>query len=198
METTKILVLALITGILAGSISGYFFSNQEDSEEEMIKEFYLQQNAVYASPHSLRLKMDKGSEDYVLVDLRSAEEYEKEHIIGAISIPAYKDKKTSAYDDVDRIVGEFSKLSKDKEVIVYCYSTPCMSGRKIGKLLAENDIYVKHLGIGWNEWRYFWNLWNHEYEWNETDVLDYVSIGKEPGIPKIKENTGVCTVEGGC
>lgn len=25
-------------------------------------------------------------------------------------------------------------------------------------------IQVKTLNIGWNEWRHFWTLWNHEYE----------------------------------
>ncbi len=92
--------------------------------------------------------MDKGDMNFILVDLRSQEEYEKEHIIGAISIPAYKDRDTSDYGAVDRIVGEFSKLPKDKDVIVYCYSIPCMTERKIGKMLAERGIYVKLLGVG--------------------------------------------------
>jgi len=39
-----------------------------------------------------------------------------------------------------------------------------MTGRKIGKMLAEKEIYVKHPNIGWNEWRYYWNLWNHELD----------------------------------
>ncbi len=192
------LFICLIVGAISGSVTSFFIFNSKHSENSLIEEFYLTQNAVYVSPHSLRTKMDKGIKDYILVDLRSREEYEKEHIIGAINIPAYKDKRTSAYDDVDRIVGEFSKLPKNKETIVYCYSMPCMSGRKIGKLLAENGIYVKQLGIGWNEWRYFWNLWNHEYEWNLTNITDYIATGKGPGIPKIQNTTSLCSVEGGC
>ena len=104
--------------------------------------------------------------------------YEKEHIIGAINIPAYKDRGNSDYGAVDRIVGEFKKIEEqnpDTEFIVYCYSTPCMTGRKVGAILTENEIYVKHLGIGWNEWRYFWTMWNHEHEWNITNVEDYMS-----------------------
>lgn len=140
--------------------------------------------------------MDKGVNDYVLVDLRSSEEYEKEHIIGAVNIPAYKDKHTSAYGDVERIVSEFSKLPKDKDIIVYCYSIPCMTGRKIGKMLAEHGIYVQHLGIGWNEWRHFWNLWNHEHEWNSTNIGDYIWSGKEPGTPKINSESTACPISG--
>lgn len=112
--------------------------------------------------------------DFILVDLRSAEEYEVEHIKWAINIPAYKDKDHSAYDQVDRIVGSFANLPKDKKIIVYCYSRACMTGRKVGKMLADNGIFVKHLGIGWNEWRYDWKSWNHPHEWAITNPMDYV------------------------
>ena len=87
---------------------------------------------------------------------------------------------------MDRIVGEFKKLPQDKEIVVYCYSGPCMTGRKVGKMLAKEGIYVKHLGIGWNEWRYDWKSWNHPHEWNITDPMDYI---EGTTVPK-KEKTG--------
>ena len=55
-----------------------------------------------------------------------------------------------------------------------------MSGRKIGKMLTEYDIYVKHLGIGWQEWRYYWNLWNHDGE-TPVNPANYIISGLEPG-----------------
>lgn len=70
-----------------------------------------------------------------------------------------------------------------------------MTGRKAGQMLAEKGIYVKHLGIGWNEWRYFWNLWNHEHEWDKTKVEDYVATGTEPGFLKIKSDSSVCSTD---
>jgi len=197
-KTIVLVIIPIILGAISGTLTSFAILNLENSEGSLIKKFYLTENAVYVSPHSLRLKMDKGINDYILVDLRSQEEYESEHIVGAISIPAYKDKETPAYNETDRIVNAFSKLPKDKEIIVYCYSIPCMSGRKIGKLLAENEIYVKQLGIGWNEWRYFWNLWNHEYEWDIINISDYVVSGKDPGIPQIRNYTSSCAISGGC
>ena len=205
MNNTKIILLAIIFGVIASVITSSIILNQEEqeSEEELIKEFYEIENAVYVSPHSLRKSMDNGINDFILVDLRSQQEYEKSHIIGAVNIPAYKDPETSAYEDVDRILNSFKELktsNPNKDIIAYCYSIPCMTARKIGELLADNDIYVKHLGIGWNEWRYYWTLWNHEHEWKQTNVLDYVSSGPTHGTKKIKLNSTACIInnEFGC
>ncbi|NBW39408.1 rhodanese-like domain-containing protein [bacterium] len=149
------------------------------SKKELIKNFYLTEAAVLVSPHHLRKAMMKGKSDFTLVDLRSAEEYRKAHIKGALNIPAYSSPDKSAYDQVERIVGAFRELPQDKDIIVYCYSEPCMTGRKIGKVLAEHGIYVRHLGVGWNEWRYHWTTWNHEHEWSQTKVEDYVTTDRQ-------------------
>jgi rhodanese-related sulfurtransferase len=210
MADTKFMVQVIagivLVGLVSGIIGAWMFNNtvgKDDSmpsKEELIAEFYATENAVHVSPHSIRKSMDKGDASFILVDLRSQQEYEREHIIGAVNIPAYKDPDTSAYGDKERIVNSFKQLPKDKDVIVYCYSIPCMTGRKIGAMLAEEGIYVKHLGIGWNEWRYHWTLWNHEHEWNLTKVEEYIASGAEPGTPKSKKTSGACPIEGefGC
>ena len=192
-QITKTIIISSVIGAIVGSYATFILqNNKRQTDKDLIKEFYEVENAVYVSPHTLRKKMSEGKiNDYILVDLRSREEYEKEHIITAINIPAYKDPNTSAYDEQERILNAFRQLSENKEIIVYCYSMPCMTGRKIGKMLAENNIYVKHLGIGWNEWRYFWNLWNHDSE-TPTKVEDYIASGKEPGVPKAQELPSPC------
>lgn len=196
MNQMKVVYIVLAVGLsLAAGFGGAWAWNEFRPDSSRIADFYLIENAVHVSPHSLRVKMSKNVDDFVLVDLRSSQEYNESHIAGAVSIPAYRDPNTSAYDEVDRIVAEFQRLPKDKEVIVYCYSMPCMTGRKIGKMLVEHGIYVKHLGIGWNEWRYFWNLWNHEGEWNATDVANYVVSGSEPGRANVTHsNSSSCAV----
>ncbi len=193
MAMAVIIIISLVAGAIAGTGASYYLSNQEKSKDFLIKEFYEIENAVYVSPHSLRVKMSKNDSNFILVDLRSPEEYAREHIRGAINIPAYKDEETPDYN-AERLISQFSQLSKDKDIIVYCYSTPCMTGRKIGKILAESGIYVKHLGIGWNEWRYSWTSWNHEYEWNITNVSDYIDVGNVSS----EDYSGVCSLEFGC
>lgn len=195
----KIIFIAIVFGALAGALSTLIVLNlQTPSQDDLIKDFYLTENAVHVSPHSIRKAMDKGDASFILVDLRSQEEYEREHIVGAVNIPAYKSPDTPAYDDTERILNSFKELkikNPNKDIIVYCYSMPCMTGRKIGEMLAKNGIYVKHLGIGWNEWRYFWDLWNHEHEWNVTNVNDYIASGKEPGTSKVKVNSSACPID---
>lgn len=208
-SSMKTIIFALIAGLVGGFIGATILRPsttpvpgiaQELTDEERIKDFYLTETAVLVSPHGLRKKMAKGDTSFILVDLRSPEEYEREHIVGAINIPAYKDPNTSAYGDVERIVQSFRDLGTDKDVIAYCYSIPCMTGRKVGKMLAEHDIYVKELGVGWNEWRHFWTLWNHEHEWDLTNVEDYIATGPEPGQYAGPVNIQPCTIEGefGC
>lgn len=176
----------------------------QKNTQTLIRDYYATEAAVMVSPHGLRKEIDKGGTSFILVDLRSAVEYEKEHIVGAVNIPAYADPDTSAYNDVERIVGSFQTLKEthpSQDIVVYCYSTPCMTGRKIGHLLAEHDIYVKHLGIGWNEWRYFWTLWNHEHEWGKTYAEDYIWRGSEPGekeTPGIKQESSCGANDMGC
>ncbi|MCW9054706.1 MAG: rhodanese-like domain-containing protein [Candidatus Pacebacteria bacterium] len=189
--TISVLVAVVVSAVTATIVSRNGFISSDDAH---IKAFYAAEVAVHVSPHGLRKHMDKGDDTFILVDLRSQEEYEREHIIGAINIPAYKDPYTSAYGDVERIVNSFSELDQEKDIIVYCYSIPCMTGRKIGNMLAEHGIYVQLLSVGWNEWRYHWTLWNHEHEWDETDVSDYVISGSEPGVPQMRDGSS-CTIE---
>jgi rhodanese-related sulfurtransferase len=182
MKVSSFLLVFIIGGVagLAGAYGMIHYS--VPSQAELIDAFYQTETAVHVSPHHIRKDIAKGKHGFILVDLRSQEEYEREHVVGAINIPAYKDPETSAYEDVERIVGGFRALDSSKDIIVYCYSIPCMTGRKIGKLLADNGVYVKHLGVGWNEWRYFWTQWNHEHEWDEAKVEDYIKSGPEPGV----------------
>jgi rhodanese-related sulfurtransferase len=193
----KLIIMAIIFGIVGGLIGALgVMKFDTKSQNELIQEFYEVENAVHVSPHGVRKHLSDG--ETILVDLRSAEEYENEHVITAVSIPAYATPDKSDYGAVERIVGSFEKLIAEnpgKEIVVYCYSTPCMTGRKIGLTLAENGIYVKHLGIGWNEWRYYWSIWNHDGE-TQVDPSKFVISGTEPGILEVDVGSG-CPIEGG-
>ena len=116
-------------------------------------EYYSSENRMKVSPATLRKMIDEKDNNFVLVDLRSKEEYNQEHIIGAINIPAVTMNETE-------IVAAFEKLPKEKQIIVHCYSAYCMLGKQVGEVLAKKGIEVKDLNIGWSEWKYFWGIWN--------------------------------------
>ncbi len=112
MKSTKmVLMFAFLLGILGGVLGNLITAKlATTTEQDLIKEFYAVETVVHVSPHGLRKHMAQGDRSFILVDLRSQEEYAREHITGAINIPAYKNPDESAYGDVDRIVGEFAKL----------------------------------------------------------------------------------------
>jgi len=198
----KNILISVISGAIAGLlVVAVYPSFSQPTQDELISEFYHVETAAHVSPHGLRKHI--ADEQYIIVDLRSQEEYENEHIIGAVNVPAYATPDKSDYGAVERIVGSFTELQaqadlEEKKIVVYCYSGPCMTGRKIGKMLADQGIYVEHLGIGWQEWRFYWNLWNHDGE-TSVNPADYVWSGPEPGEFTGKGGSG-CPIGGafGC
>jgi 3-mercaptopyruvate sulfurtransferase SseA len=83
------------------------------SQKELIQEFYDVENAVHVSPHHIRKHIAEGDTSFLLVDLRSQQEYEDEHVVGALNVPAYVDPDTSAYGDIERIVNSFQRTAKE-------------------------------------------------------------------------------------
>jgi len=147
------IIVALISGLLGGMIAVFTVNKMNDSTNNRIKNTYEDEIATFVSPTTLKKMIDQKSTGYILVDLRSSPEYDAEHMVTAINIPAVS-------MTADQIVAAFAKLPKNKEIIVHCYSASCTLGRQIGKLLAEHGIYVNELDVGWSEWRYHWDLWN--------------------------------------
>lgn len=81
-----------------------------------------------------------GMEDPLLIDVRSAEEYKKGHIAGAINIP-FEDLKKRAV-----------KLPKDRELIVYCRGPYCLLSVNAQALLRSIGIPVLRLASGFSDW----------------------------------------------
>ena len=137
--------------------------------------------------------MTHGVANFILVDTRAKADYEREHIVGAINI----DSSQSPND----VLPAFKALPQDQDIIIYCYSSACMNGRKVGHFLAQNGIFVREMTIGWNEWRYGWEMWNYDTEWDEHKVENYVATGTEPGVvPEEAKSLKPCPVDGsfGC
>jgi len=73
----------------------------------------------------------------VMVDARSAEEYELGHIAGAVSLPL--DKFDQAFPPMQ------TELKKSKVVIIYCSGGSCGTSEEVAKKLSENGL--KNLAV---------------------------------------------------
>ncbi len=168
-------ILGLFAGAITVTLASAFFGSADEamSTNELRAQWYTSEVATLVSPHNVRERMSNGEDGFILVDIRTKEDYEREHIVGAINIDTSQ--------DLDVILAAFEALPDNQEIIIYCYSASCMNGRKAGNFLAENGVYVKELTIGWNEWRYGWQMWNYDTEWETYKVEDYVVSGSEPG-----------------
>ena len=187
------IVSALIVGLAIGYAVSLFQSNTKTNQESLISNYYATEVATLISPHHIRGKMEKGviDEQYVLVDLRTRAEYEQEHIAHAINIDSNQSPEI--------VLQQFKELLPtvgDRKIVIYCYSAACMNGRKVGNLLAQNGVYVHEMTVGWNEWRYYWDLWNYPNELDYAKVEDYVVSGPEPGVATPETNAEGCKIEG--
>jgi rhodanese-related sulfurtransferase len=73
----------------------------------------------------------------ILLDARSAEEYELGHVAGAASLPL--DRFDAAYPQLEK------ELVKAKMIIIYCSGGSCGTSEEVAKKLAEKGI--KNLAI---------------------------------------------------
>lgn len=157
INASKNILITIILSLIFGFVGAYAAIQinhpKEENQSSRIFNTYEDEMATFISPTTVKKLIDEKNKDYVLVDLRSKPEYDKEHIISAINIPAVS-------MNTDQLVSAFKRIPKGKQIIVHCYSASCTLGRQVGKTLAEHGIFVQEMDVGWNEWRYHWDAWN--------------------------------------
>lgn len=94
------------------------------------------------SKDHLKNMMDSG-ERFTLLDVRSRQDYDKEHIKGAVSLPL---------DDVEKKAEQ--TLKPDDTIITYCDSFICSSSTSGAKMLARKGFKnVRDYKGGLREWK---------------------------------------------
>ncbi len=94
-----------------------------------------------ATPYGLKQTLDTSPGSVVLVDVRDAEAFRKEHILGATSIPA------------EDVVKRLADLPKDRTIVTYCWDMTCALAPKAALELAQKGFKVQFLAGGIEEWK---------------------------------------------
>lgn len=92
-------------------------------------------------------KLRKGAEGFVLIDVLSKEQFDKEHIPGARNVPI--DTK-----DFAGMVAEKASGSRNRKIVLYCGGPDCDASTKAVKMLMSNGFTSVHeYEGGMQSWR---------------------------------------------
>lgn len=93
------------------------------------------------TPHSLKARLEKGSKDYYIIDVRSPESYAQSHLPTSINIP------------LAELAGKLATLPKDKTIVAYCGNINCGLAPKAALELAQKGFKVMELFGGIATWQ---------------------------------------------
>ncbi|MET9532203.1 MULTISPECIES: rhodanese-like domain-containing protein [unclassified Streptomyces] len=132
-------------------------------EQRSQVDFYQEKLAYEIDSADLQTALDDG-QDLVVVDGRSSESYDREHIPGAISIP----HRSISQDSL-------ASLSKTPLYVAYCDGIGCNASTKTALKLATSGFRVKEL-IGGLDW---WKRDGHATEGTaaQSEAHDHVDCG---------------------
>jgi len=93
-------------------------------------------------PADVHFDREKGIRDFVIIDTRSKEDYDRERIPGAINLP-----HRQMNDQTTR------HLPKDQVMVTYCWGLHCNGSTKGALRLARLGFRVKELASGIQGWK---------------------------------------------
>ncbi len=139
MENKKLRVLALV-GVLLLAI--FVYPSLSGQTDEIIPDLNTQIIRDISTEETNRLiQENRGNQDFVLLDIRTPEEYNGGYIEGAIN----RDFYSPTFRE------ELDKLDKDKTYLIYCRSGR-RSGIALGTMKELGFIEAYNMLGGINQW----------------------------------------------
>lgn len=135
-------LLTFMCILTAGLMAMCGCNNGKDVEDKMDVNV-KNEDGFYEIDQDVAKEIMDSEEDIVILDVRSKEEYDEGHIIGAMVIP---------HDEIEDLAEEMI-LDKDKTILVYCRSGN--RSKVAAKALAE---------VGYTDVREFGGIITWEYE----------------------------------
>ncbi len=109
---------------------------------EEAQRHFLARLSVETDAADVRLDLQRGQTSFLLIDTRSAQDFEECHIPGATNLPYRKITAEST-----------SHLSKELPLVVYCWSPGCNSATRAAARLSALGFQVKEMLGGIEYWR---------------------------------------------
>lgn len=103
---------------------------------------FLAKLSVETDASDVRLDLQRGQNSFILIDARSEQDFEECHIPGAINQPYRRINSEST-----------THLSKEKPLVIYCWSPGCNAATKAAARLSALGFQVKEMIGGIEYWR---------------------------------------------
>jgi rhodanese-related sulfurtransferase/DNA-binding transcriptional ArsR family regulator len=138
----------VIYDIADSAVADFMLSLHSLCEKQLVEIQRIKSEIIHyhesVEPVSLQIlkeRMEKG--DVILLDVRPKEEYETDHIPGAISIP------------MEELEQHIFKLPLGVDIIAYCRGPYCFMSAQAVEVLRNKGLRASHLEEGIHEWRQF-------------------------------------------
>lgn len=115
------------------------YINEVRFDTKGAEDFFAKRLAYTLGPVELKAMLKE--EKVKLLDVRHKEDFDVEHIPGAVSMPE------------DSMNGQLLALSKNDVHVVYCYNQQCHLASKVALFFAKNDYPVMELEGGFSTWK---------------------------------------------
>ena len=103
-------------------------------------QYFSAKLAYEMTPWALKAILEKTPEQVLVLDVRNAEMFAAQHILGAKNIPLVE------------LVSKLSTLPKDKTIVTYCGDLTCGLAPKAALELAQKGFKVMELVGGIDVW----------------------------------------------
>ena len=103
--------------------------------------FFLNKLSHETDPSDVYTDIKNGVADFLLMDVRSPQAYQRSHAVGAINLPHPRIDETTT-----------AEFSKDKLIVVYCWGPGCNGATKAALKLDALGFRVKEMIGGIEYW----------------------------------------------
>lgn len=112
------------------------------AEPQEASRHFASKLSVETDPSDVMLDLQRGQTGFIIVDVRSADDFAECHVEGAISFP---------YRQIN--AETVTRLPKDKLIVVYCWGPGCNASTKAALRLSSLGYRVKEMIGGLEYWK---------------------------------------------